>query len=281
MASEKDLELLDDYISNRLNGADREAFELKLEQDPTLKSELGLQRQIADAIRSASAKELKNMLNQVPQSELGPQQRLSYTFIALTVALIVGVALFFYLRPSTEPAIKVVQTPVQEQPVLKQEEVPQPAEDPVANLKGQQEPASQAPVVNPQQRKAPTSDPVKEPKLEVFDPTKEEVTDESENNAEILKNSPSTSPTIAVDTDNTNKKYSFHYEFKDDKVTLYGSFEKNLYEILEFFTDNKRTVFLFYKNNYYLLNQSPGKVTPLAPVNDPVLLKRLREYRTN
>jgi hypothetical protein len=38
-------------------------------------------------------------------------------------------------------------------------------------------------------------------------------------------------------------------------------------------------VFMYYKNSYYLLNQSPGQINRLVPVNDPVLLKRLREQR--
>jgi hypothetical protein len=60
---------------------------------------------------------------------------------------------------------------------------------------------------------------------------------------------------------------------------LYGAFEKNLYEILEFFTGENRTIFLYYKNSYYLLKPNGGKVSPLVPVNDPALLKKLREHR--
>jgi hypothetical protein len=79
----------------------------------------------------------------------------------------------------------------------------------------------------------------------------------------------------------TDKKYNFHYQFKDDKLYLYGSFEKNLYEIMEFFSGNKRTMFLFYKDNYYLLNEEDQTVKALAPIKDQALLEKLRDYRKN
>ena len=48
---------------------------------------------------------------------------------------------------------------------------------------------------------------------------------------------------------------------------------------MEFFSDNKRTVFLFYKDSYYLLNEEDEKIKPLAPINDPTLIKKLKDYR--
>ena len=46
-----------------------------------------------------------------------------------------------------------------------------------------------------------------------------------------------------------------------------------------FFSDNKRTVFLYYKDSYYLLNEENETIKPLAPINDPSLLKKLKDYR--
>jgi hypothetical protein len=42
MASEKDFELLDQYVGNRLSTADKAAFEQKLAADADLKNELVL-----------------------------------------------------------------------------------------------------------------------------------------------------------------------------------------------------------------------------------------------
>jgi hypothetical protein len=115
-------------------------------------------------------------------------------------------------------------------------------------------------------------------KLEVFDPTRENDANSAQENTDSGA-ATEVSSSIAVETDNTNKKYTFHYQFKSDKLLLYGSFEKNLYEILEFFSDDKRTVFLFYKESYYLLNENSEKVKPLVPITDAELLKKLKEYR--
>jgi hypothetical protein len=48
---------------------------------------------------------------------------------------------------------------------------------------------------------------------------------------------------------------------------------------MEFFSGNKRTVFLYYKDSYYLLNEENETIKPLAPINDPSLLKKLKDYR--
>jgi hypothetical protein len=68
---------------------------------------------------------------------------------------------------------------------------------------------------------------------------------------------------------------------KDGKLILYGSFEKNFYEILEFIASEKRTVFLFYRDTYYLLRSDDDKITPLVPVDDRELLSKLRQYRAS
>ena len=50
------------------------------------------------------------------------------------------------------------------------------------------------------------------------------------------------------------------------------------YEILEIHGD-KHSVFLFYKEHYYLLDEKQSKITALEPINDAVLLKKLKEYQ--
>jgi hypothetical protein len=83
---------------------------------------------------------------------------------------------------------------------------------------------------------------------------------------------------IAVETEASNAKYHFHYQFINSKLVLYGAFDKSLYEILEI-NGEHRTVFLFYKGSYYLLNEKESHVTPLEAIKDAALLRRLKEYR--
>jgi hypothetical protein len=86
---------------------------------------------------------------------------------------------------------------------------------------------------------------------------------------------------IEVETEANNRKYNFHYLFRNGKLILYGSFEENLYEILEFIAKEKRTVFLYYKSNYYLLDVKKDTPTELVAIRDPKLIQKLKEHRVD
>jgi hypothetical protein len=121
--------------------------------------------------------------------------------------------------------------------------------------------------------------PVAPATLDVFDPTEEmEKSKNAEEAGPTDEKEPSKAPSIVVETAN-DKRYNFHYQFKNEKLYLYGAFERNLYEIMEFFSDNKRTMFLYYKDNYYLLNEENDRVKALTPITDTALLKKLKDYR--
>jgi hypothetical protein len=80
-----------------------------------------------------------------------------------------------------------------------------------------------------------------------------------------------------------NRKYDFHYQFDDGKLTLYGQKfrDSSMYEILEFFGNNKipTTVVLFQSKKYYLLKEGNKEITRLTPITDPALLNKLNEYK--
>lgn len=59
---------------------------------------------------------------------------------------------------------------------------------------------------------------------------------------------------------------------------LFGTFDKGLYEILEINSDT-HSVFMFYKDNYYLLDEKQAKITLLEPIKDKALVAKLKEYR--
>lgn len=286
MASEKDFELLDQYIGNRLNAGDKASFEKKLNTDPELKNEYKLQQKIVEGIRSARAMELKKMLNDIPLSSIpsrGPSL-LTQISLSVVVAGLVGTGLYFYFnQEKSEP-----QQPITEEIVKDQNIVEEPAVEPETK---NDVPTETTPEATPQQeKKAPDVPVAKAPEqteeksvepstLDVFDPSEEsDAPDEASTEREKRKSA--SAPSIIVETQ-TDKRYNFHYQFKDDKLYLYGSFDKNLYEIMEFFSDNKRTMFLFYKDNYYLLNEENEKVRALSPIHDAVLLKKLKDYRGN
>jgi hypothetical protein len=286
MAVEKDFELLDDYVSDRLSGDEKRAFEEKLEADPELKHELKIQQNLVEGLRKARTLELKSMLNNIPVAPIQGGQNLllkAGSWVVITGLVITGVYFYFSETDSTEIAKEVTPT---EQPAEKTDtpaeveanepgtpETAKPGDEPTAEtVKPAEKPLAK--------KEAPTV--AKKPELKVYDPSKE-ATDEAvekyeQEQLEIISKAFVTS-SIEVETENTHRKYTFHYVFRDGKLILYGAFEKHLYEILEFISEDKRTVVLFYKSNYYLLDINKSTPTMLTPIKDRKLLKKLSEYR--
>lgn len=286
MAVEKDFERLDDYLSNRLSGEDKLDFEKKLEADPELARELKIQQNFVEGIRKVRTAELKSMLNNIPVTgvQTGAESILTKTGTWIVVAGIVATSAYFLFFDKNE-----VAEPVQEPVTIEQEKVEstqpvtvEPVEPETAPIT---EPAKDESVVETEKETTTTATPeVKQPVLDVYDPTKEaadEATLKHEREQlEIISKAFVTS-SIVVETDHSNRKYTFHYMFKEGKLILYGAFEEHLYEILEFISGEKRTVVLFYKTNYYLLDIDKSTPTQLSPIRDQALLKKLKEYRGN
>ncbi|NJM25009.1 MAG: hypothetical protein HC859_05395 [Bacteroidia bacterium] len=298
MALERDFELLDDYLSNRLSGEERTAFERQMESDPELQQEFRTQQQLVESIRQQRTAALKSFLNNIPVTGATGGQSVGFAKVALWIVasgLAITTGYYLYKMKGAQQQVSTTQevpaadsaSSTPEQTQAAEQPATQPAstgeaEQAVANNATPQEAQATKPAIKqkdqvqmPNVSPAPTN----QPKLEVFDPTKElnQESNDGETSADVppvAKNA-----TVQLEIDSDNKKYNFHYRFKNEKLFLYGSFEKDLYEIMEFFSDDKRTIFLFYNANYYLLDESQTKVTPLKAITDPALIKKLKEYR--
>jgi hypothetical protein len=296
MASERDLELLDDYISNRLNAQERSAFEQKLEGDPELKSEFQLQNKIADGIRQARAAELKAMLGAIPTTGLptGGEGQLSIPAkIGMWVAAtaVVGTGIYFYLTSHETAEQPKNNETVQAPEVTKPEDSAvqaQPADsETVATAPEDKRPVTEE-SAKPAVKKADSAktkktdssqvEPSGKPSINAFDPS-EETDEQGINQADVENIGKASAADMPVVYDNTNKKYKFHYQIKDGKLTLYGPFEKNLYELMAFYSGTKVTRFLYHENKYYLLSDENDKIKILTPINDPKLIDKLNKSR--
>jgi len=281
MATERDFELLDDYLANRMGPQERVAFEAQLAADPDLQDALKFEQRMVEGIRDARKAELKQMLQnvQIP-APTGVSLLAKISAGTLTVALVA--ALVWYLKPAGDESAPAEATQTEQTEANQSAPVVQPDEPaalnqsaPVENVEPDQETPKTKPS-NKANESTPTvaGDPA--PKVQPFVPEGDE-TDTSVDNP-AASSAASGASTIQVTVEKENKKFNFHYSLQLDDVRLYGPFEKNLYEILEFFSGDERTVFMYYKNNYYLLEQ--GKTTaPLKPVLDKVLIEKLNEYR--
>lgn len=286
MATEKDLELLDQYLSNKMDEASRIEFEQRINSDSGLKNEFEFQKQLVEGIRKARVNELKTLLNNtvIPPAQTGPTLIKIATWVV--IAGMVGSGIYYWINKNSEPeavSTEVVETDsILEEPAIAETIKPE-ATAAVEEQADAVTEKSPAPEVSSPKKTTKTS-PVKQPELKPYDPTQETDSNATHQPAialDDISEQPVSTSSVQVETDNTIKKFNFHYEFKDNKLLLYGSFEKDLYTILEFFNNNKRTVFLYYNSNYYLLDESVENPTPLKSLNDPVLIQKLREYKGN
>ncbi len=280
MASERDLALLDDYLGNRMDASGKEAFEQYVENNPDLQGESKFQQQIIEGLRKERAAELKAMLNRIPVSSIPPSDKIPFAAkLALAVAILIGITSGVYLFV-TEPVTISPQVEFETPAVEPNQNMPAPEVIESIPENDEVEPSKEIQSTQ-KETTLPQVTESKPPVIDVFDPN-----EEVEQAADIAtegkpEGATTAAPTLIIEVDASNKKYSFHYQFKEGKLFLFGTFEDNLYEIMEFFTDNKRTAFLFYKNNYYLLNEESEKIKPLTAVTDATLLKKLRNYRKN
>jgi len=285
--TEREFEMMDDYLSNRLNAEENAAFEKQVQADPQLAQELALQKKLVEGLRQARTAELKSMLNNIPVAPIsGGSSLLTKVGTWTVVAGLVATGIYFYStreqeqtpegkiateqKPETQPQVAVVPESEEKKSVTEaKDEAPAPVAKPT--VKKPKAEAKQGPTV-PAQAKPMD---VYTPDEELDEATRQYEREQMEN----IKKSFVTS-SIEVETDTMSKKYSFHYVFRNSKLILYGAFEKNLYEILEFIGDEKRTVVLYYKSNYYLLDIEKNEPTKLSPIHDPKLLKMLKTHRS-
>jgi hypothetical protein len=275
-------ELIDDYLTNRLSVAEREAFESQLNSNPELKADLDFQSSVIEGVKKARAVELKSMLNNVPITntliEVSPLK------IAAGLAGIVLVATAMYLYLKESPEIPKIPAPTEDSVSQAEsviDEVIEPVE-PVVEKNTISEvgksKTTQATELSKPSNKISTNE-VAKPVLEVVDPS-EDLNESTATRATRGTKPASAFSVVEVEIDSSNKKYPFHYQFVNSRVILFGSFDKSLYEILEINGGN-RSVFLFYKENYYSLQESTQEIAPLVVIKDKTLIQKLKEYRKN
>jgi hypothetical protein len=270
-------ELIEKYVRGQMEASERLAFENQLHSDPSLQSDVALQKQIVEGIKKVRIAELKAVLNQVPvggSMPYGVAAGKIVTGIIAVGAVVTGSLL--YLKPWPKTSVPVTKT---ETPLIKNKTV-MPA-DTVATPEPKDVKAAASPIESkPKKEVTATKAKAVQPKIDVMDPTEEltKTTADKRNPAEVNKAGVMPSR-ITVETESSNPKYSFHYQFSQGKLILYGNFDKNLYEIIEVHGD-AHAVFLFFKENYYILNEKQSMITPLIPIKDLQLIKKLKDYRS-
>ncbi len=261
-----------------MEDSEKQAFENQLQTDPYLQNDVALQKQIIEGIKKARITELKTMLNQVP---VGGAMNLSVAAGKIVTGIVavgaVATISLLYFKPWAKSVAPITSTEISivenksEKPINPSETTTEPIENKATT--SPIESKSKKEILLPKVRAV-------QPKIDVVDPTDEltKTTDEAKSPAPNNRTNTEASH-IVVETNGTHSKYSFHYQFNQGKLILYGNFDKGLYEILEVHGE-AHAVFLFFKDTYYNLNEKQSSIAPLTPIKDTQLIKKLKEYRS-
>jgi hypothetical protein len=277
-------ELIDDYLTNRINEQDKKSFEQQMADDPSLKAEVQVQKEILEGLKSARVAELKAMLNKVPVAT--PTFYFSPLRIAagLVGTAVLATGLYFYydkngnfntnqISSSLVDSIRQTEkitSDIEGDSALEELKNPTPIGKKIdnADIKSDEQPANSKEI---------------KPSIDLLDPSQ----DLTENNPEIGPsktnvNSPAISiAKIEVTVNSSQRKFKSHYQFASGKLVLYGNFDDGLYEIIEVNAQHSRSLFLYYKTSYYLIDETRKEVTLLKEISDPVLLEKLKAFRAN
>jgi len=273
-------DLIDDYLTNRLSERERKNFEEGMNADPALKSEMERQGMIVEGIRKARAAELKSMLNKVPIDASSLWSDWSIVKIAATIGItgLVGTGLYFFTKDSETVIQSIPGAEIKVDSLLPKDE----KDEIIIEEEKTESNTETKESSNLQMRKSkPKRKDASSPKLEVADPSEEMLTESNANESVVFNSTSSiTVATIQVSRRPISKEYPFHYQFSDGKLFLYGAvFEESLYEILEVHGDN-HALFMFFKDNFYFLDDRKQDITELTPLHDRPIIQKLKEFRS-
>ncbi len=282
------VDLLDDYLADRLPEEQKVAFEKQLEGDASLRQQLDTQKGIIEGLKQARVAELKTIMNNVPTGawQTGGSSATIKIVAGLTVTsvLVVSTILWFNTQEKDSntliaPAEITESTELIEEERLTENETAAEFEKKQiesTQAKDRVSTTEQPPIKTEKKTLTP-----KDPTIDVLD-FEDELDQANEPILPIISETnkePIRLSNISLEIDNSDSKYDFHYQFREGKLILYGKFDKSIYEVLEFNANNEQLIFFYYKENFYELNKKQMKIAPLEAIKDATLLKKLNTHR--
>ena len=299
-------DLIDSYLNGEMTNHEAIEFESQLQKDPLLENEFQLQKDIVNSIRAFRQAELKATLNTVDVGVGG-------TFTVLKVAAgigviaLLGLGVYYFsgnlnknqLDGASKNSSLIVEKEEAEETTPKTEtndlveevndQIAKVADDEEKTIVKTEEPIKQeAQISNSKDIVTTSEEVVKSEQPEIKLPEVVEAFDKEEGqiseNIKVPENKLNKvtetylPKTEVVEMD--HRKYSFHYQFYNNKLYLYGEFD-NKYEILELNTPAGISIYMFYKDNFYELEQNQEKITPLNAIQDSTLMRDLKTIREN
>jgi hypothetical protein len=279
------------YLTGKLSAADKMTLEQGMNNDPLLKGEVDLQRDIIESLKNSRKLQLKNRLNNinVTATATGVSSAVKIAASLITVGMIGAGIYYLSVFPSKDKEEESVS-------VIVNENIPSPA------VQNSNNDTNNAPVVadidkNSNQVVVKNNTPVSNSQnvsaiknnnqVVVANPAlpNEGIPTESENfnsnNESIPADKISQSSNVGkaqnVETTivDTNKK-DFSYKYSDNKLFLYGDFKDTPYNLFEIVSPKSKQLYLRFEGNYYELKAN-HKVSKLKEVKDPSVLEQLNK----
>lgn len=279
---------IDRYFGGEMGAEEMRQFENIVAQDPILEKEFSFQQELIDGIQAVRKAELKATLSNVDVTGYSALESSALTKIlgSVAVAGIVAVGAYFYFDENEVilPAEQISTAELFEQETLSEvtldEETQEKKSEVIAVIKEENSlPKETVIVTEINENNTNESVVISEANVqEVFDDETEVSETEAPVNHLIAK-SKVTHSALEV-TVETSKRFSFHYQVKNNSLALYGEF-KNLYEIIEFHKDGNITTYLKYDKKYYEIDKQQSKATPLVELTEDQLLNLLDSIENN
>ncbi len=292
-------EKIEGYLTNTLSAPEREAFEKELFSNSELKQEMEIQEAIIDQLGAARTAQLKTMLNNVPVGG-SPLSWSSGTIIkgvglAILGSAIIYTAVNFWPGQGGQNAAPIQDTEEIMITDLKDSEISdQITEESESRPTTDQDKGDSEMTEEPTKKITPSTqekdDTRKEmPDIKVIVPQIDMAEAEEELGVDMGSNEPMadpilrsteiSAPEMEIFTRENHPDFNFHYRVLQDNLYLYGPFEKDLYEILEIISAEEKTLILYYKERYYVLDVNQSKITPLDHIKDRKLRQKLSDLR--
>ncbi len=266
------------YFNNEFSDTEKADFLNEVETNTELNTEFNFQKDVINGIKEARKAELKAMLNQVPISAVSTASTGLYKVILGGAATILLGTAFWYYANSEQSTTQVEETVA----VISSES------EKGSDIKIEKKNPVTSSAVDPKETKEPTLAHTKATSTQAITPnlpSSEDVMDsgdiseEKVDVPEAISNSPiNLNSKINVEV-KLKKKYSFHYQYSNKGIVLYGDFKEGLFEILELNKNESTDYYLFYKSNYYYINEKSGEITALKPVTNKSLKNKLSALR--
>ncbi len=269
---------IDRYLKGKLSEDERRALEEKMQQDPLLAHEVTWQKDIYHALGDVRRVALKSRLDQVvihPTPYFLGQRWLAAA--AVSALLLAGCA--YYYLASEEPTLAVAPQKVTAPLVYPKAYAPPQIPQRIA-------PAPVTVPVPSSESKTPRTSSAAIPQVPPTVVRPQVVSQFAEDNAAInyhdfeapekttLQENAHQEENVAIEA-LPNSRYSFHYQFSDNKLYLHGNFNRTPYKIIALNTGDDKKLFLEFDGAYYRISEHETAV-PLLEIEDPALVENLK-----